>query len=66
MLSGNYFPRGCSVKHYRVFSGYGYDEFELVAFDKDLQNADIGDYNIVKVSSILPLNCLKTKTIDLA
>ncbi len=54
------------MNHFKFFKGYGCDDFELVAFDKALQDAGIGDYNIVKVSSILPPNCAESKLINLA
>jgi arginine decarboxylase len=40
--------------HYKIVSGQGTSEHELLAFDAALRNAGIGDYNLVKVSSILP------------
>ena len=53
-------------KYYTVVSGLGNSEYELVAFDKALLNAGIGDYNLVKVSSIIPASCSFRKEIDLA
>lgn len=43
--------------HYTIVSGKGYSEYSLVAFDNALIAAGIGDYNLVKVSSILPASC---------
>lgn len=40
-----------------VVSGTGKSQFPLAAFDNALCNAGIGDFNLVKVSSILPVNC---------
>lgn len=51
--------------YYSIVSGLGESGFELVAFDKALLNAGIGDYNLVKVSSIIPPNCVFRESIDL-
>lgn len=40
-------------------SGVGKDQFQLVSFDKALLSSKIADYNLVKVSSILPPHCKK-------
>jgi len=42
---------------YTIVSGIGRSKYPLVAFDAALQDAGIGDYNLVKVSSIMPANC---------
>ena len=52
-------------KYYTVVSGLGNSEYELVAFDKALLDAGIGDYNLVKVSSIIPASCSFREEIDL-
>ena len=51
--------------HYAIVSGKGYSEYSLVAFDNALIDAGIGDYNLVKVSSILPANCQYESHIDI-
>jgi arginine decarboxylase len=51
-------------KHYTVVSGTGQSSFALVAFDNALRQAGIGDYNLVKVSSILPPNCEYKESVD--
>ena len=53
-------------KRYKIVKGIGKSVYPLVAFDSALQNAGIGDYNLVKVSSILPAACQYTEDIDLA
>lgn len=53
------------MNHYKFFSGYGFDDYKLQSFDNALLNAGIGDYNIVKISSILPPDCTEMQTIDL-
>lgn len=52
-------------KHYTIVSGKGFSKYKLVAFDNALLEAGIGDYNLVKVSSILPAGCQYEKNIDI-
>ena len=52
-------------KYYSIVSGSGESEYELVAFDKALMDAGIGDYNLVQVSSIIPPCCEYRNVIDL-
>ena len=52
-------------KYYTIVSGQGRSKYELVAFDKALLDAGIGDYNLVKVSSIMPASCTFREEIDL-
>lgn len=52
-------------KHYKIVSGSGESKFPLAAFDKALCNAGIGDFNLVKVSSILPAHCVYSEEIIL-
>ena len=42
---------------YILVSGVGNDKYQLVSFDKALFASKIANYNLVKVSSILPPNC---------
>lgn len=44
-------------KNYTLVSGIGKSKHKLSAFDDALRKAGIGDYNLVKVSSILPSSC---------
>lgn len=44
--------------HYTLVSGIGKDEFQLVSFDNALFDAGVYNYNLVKVSSILPSECV--------
>lgn len=53
------------AKNYMVSSGYGVGQHQLVSFDKALINAGISNYNIVRVSSILPAGCKVAETIPL-
>lgn len=41
-------------RYYKITSGAGASNYELVAFDSALQDAGIADYNLIKISSILP------------
>lgn len=53
-------------KKFFICSGRGFDEkHSLVAFDNALLNAGISNYNLLKVSSILPANCIQVQNIDL-
>jgi len=51
--------------HFKVVSGVGRSQYPLVAFDNALRYAGIGDFNLVKVSSVLPANCIYTEDIQL-
>lgn len=52
-------------KYYKIVSGSGESKFPLAAFDKALRDAGIGDFNLVKVSSILPAHCMYSEEITL-
>ncbi len=49
--------------NYILVSGTGNDKFQLVSFDKALFASSIANYNLVKVSSILPPNCKEKYTV---
>lgn len=51
--------------HYKLSSGYGVSLHRLVSFDNALISAQISDYNLVKVSSILPAKCVLSNVITL-
>lgn len=51
--------------HYTISSGYGTNKFQLVSFDNALIDAGISNYNLVRVSSILPAECRKVDTVNL-
>ena len=53
-------------QYYTIVSGRGESKYRLVAFDKALLDAGIGDYNLVKISSIIPPGCTFRETIDLS
>lgn len=49
--------------NYALVSGIGNDEFQLVSFDKALFSAGVSNYNLVKVSSILPSSCIHSSVV---
>ena len=51
--------------NYFITSGVGTSTFELVAFDKALLQSGISNYNLVKVSSILPPGCNEQKSVSI-
>lgn len=42
------------AKNFYIGTGYGKDLFEIASFDKALLMAGLSDYNLVRVSSIVP------------
>ena len=52
-------------KYYTLVSGTGENRHTLVAFDMALHEAGIADYNLVKVSSILPPKCEYREIVDI-
>lgn len=52
------------LKNYCIISGVGMDRYAIGSFDSALINADVGNYNLVRVSSILPPGCVKKESID--
>lgn len=52
-----------SYKTYCLVCGKGKDFEEISSFDSALINAGIGNYNLVKISSILPAGCKRTENI---
>lgn len=50
---------------YYLASGIGIDSHKLVSFDNALLNAGFSNYNLIRVSSILPINCVKANEISL-
>jgi len=53
------------MRYYTIVSGIGSHYSKIGSFDRALLNANIGNYNLVKVSSILPPGCEERKSIDL-
>ena len=52
-------------KKFYIASGIGMSQHDLVAFDNALIHAGVSNYNIVRVSSILPKACEKRHNLDL-
>jgi len=50
---------------YIITKGSGNSYYELNAFDNALLDSGIADYNLVKLSSILPATCIKVSSVDL-
>lgn len=53
------------MRYYTVLSGIGSHCTKLGSFDKALLDANIGNYNLVKISSILPVSCERKNSIEL-
>ena len=53
------------MRYYTIVSGIGSHYTKIGSFDRALLNANIGNYSLVKVSSILPAGCERKKTIEL-
>lgn len=51
-------------QNFFITSGHGSDEFQLVAFDNALISARISNYNLVKISSILPIGCERSANLN--
>ena len=51
-------------QNYYISSGIGEDEYKLVSFDNALINAGISNYNLLRVSSILPIGCKRANNVD--
>jgi arginine decarboxylase len=50
---------------YILNSSIGYGTSELTSFDNALLNCKIANYNLVKVSSILPARCREVEKVDI-
>lgn len=50
---------------YMISAGVGESENPLVSFDKALIDAKVGNYNLVRLSSILPAHAKEVHTIDI-
>lgn len=57
--------QGYLPSRYAIVVGFGHGSTELNAFDAALHDAGVGDYNLVRVSSILPPACAASPVIDL-
>ncbi len=50
---------------YLLRSGSGEADYALVAFDNALISAGLANYNLLKVSSILPAECMEAERLEL-
>lgn len=53
------------MKRYKISHGYGEGNQRITSFDSALLNAGVGNYNLVRLSSILPLKSIATDKIGL-
>lgn len=60
-MSGNYFAKECCISRGKGESANG-----LPSFDKALLDAGVGNYNLVRLSSILPAECEWVDVKDIA
>lgn len=51
--------------HFHITSGAGVSKHPLVAFDQALIRAEIANYNLLRVSSILPIGCKREEKMSL-
>lgn len=53
------------AQHFTISTGLGEGTTELNAFDSAMQDAHVGNYNLLRVSSILPPHCVARETIEI-
>jgi arginine decarboxylase len=53
------------MDRYIITKGSGNSVYNLNAFDNALLSSGIADYNLIKLSSILPAKCYRQYTVDL-
>ena len=53
------------MKYYKISHGYGSGKQKITSFDSALLDAGVGNYNLVRLSSILPLKSTATNKIGL-
>ena len=52
------------AKEFYLASGYGVDEYKIASFDKALVMAGLHNYNLVRVSSIIPPSAIQSQQIN--
>lgn len=52
------------IKQYCLIKGTGMGKYAISSFDSALLSAGVGNYNLVRVSSILPPGCQRSRTIS--
>lgn len=53
------------MKRYKISTGIGRSKYRITSFDHALCGAGVGNYNLVRLSSILPLNSQRMDKIGL-
>lgn len=53
------------MKRYKISTGIGHGKYRITSFDHALCGAGVGNYNLVRLSSILPLNSTKCDKVGL-
>lgn len=53
------------MKHYKISHGCGEGNHRITSFDSALLDAGVGNYNLVRLSSILPLESVATDKVGL-
>ena len=53
-----------NASYFKMIAGCGRGRTELNSFDNALQNAGVGNYNLIRVSSILPPFCKESTNLD--
>lgn len=51
-------------QNFTISSGVATSRYQMVAFDAALIDAGISNYNLLRVSSILPVGCRQTAVVD--
>lgn len=53
------------MKRYKISTGVGHGKYRITSFDNALCEAGVGNYNLVRLSSILPIESARTNEINL-
>ena len=53
------------LEHFYIGAGVGCGKTCLTSFDEALMRAGVGNYNLLRVSSILPAGCIEVKRVSL-
>lgn len=53
------------MKHYKISAGIGHGKYRITSFDNALCGAGVGNYNLVRLSSILPLGSVECDKVGL-
>jgi len=53
------------MKHYKISTGIGRSKYRITSFDHALIGAGVGNYNLIRLSSTLPLKSERSDNIEL-